>query len=226
ATLNQILVGSYDPNDKTCLEGHLVNNSQIGEYLHYMIRFQNTGNYPADFVVIVDTLDNTKYDLQSLQIIETSHEAHIDLHGKVLQFYFENIQIADSFSNEPESHGFVVYKIRTKSSLPQNSSVSNKAEIYFDYNPPVVTNVATTTFTNTVGINPPVQQVFRCFPNPAQNTLTIESKVPQHLIILNSIGEVIREISVLDKQEVDISDLPEGMYFLKNENGGVSFVKK
>ena len=90
-----------------------------------------------------------------------------------------------------------------------------------------MTNVAVNTLCTSVSIAPSKQTLyFRCFPNPAQNTLTIESKIPQNLIILNSIGAVIREISVLDKQEVDISALPEGMYFLKNENGGVSFVKE
>ena len=40
-TLNQTVVGSYDPNDKTCLEGSIITPSLIGEYIHYMIRFEN-----------------------------------------------------------------------------------------------------------------------------------------------------------------------------------------
>lgn len=138
----------------------------------------------------------------------------------------ENIQLADSFSNEPESHGYVVFKLKTKNTLPQNSSVSNKSEIYFDFNPPIITNVATTTFTNTVSILPETQLAFRCYPNPAQNSLTIETQTPQTLTILNAIGKVIQEISVSDKQEIDISAFAPGMYYLKNEHAGVSFVKE
>ncbi len=229
ASMNQPIVGAYDPNDKTCLEGHVLNNSKIGEYLHYMVRFQNTGNYPAQNVVIVDTLDDTKYDLQSLQIIETSHECHIDLYGKVLQFYFEDIQLADSFSNEPESHGFVVYKIKTKNTLPLNSSVSNKAEIYFDYNPPIVTNLETTTFTNTVSIDDLAQVTrFKCYPNPAQSILTIETQKQASFVIFNGMGESVKEFTVNDKENIDISGLPQGIYFLRarHETGGVSFVKE
>jgi Leucine-rich repeat (LRR) protein len=158
ASVTQTLVGSFDPNDKTCLEGKLLYNDKIGDYLHYLIRFQNTGNYPAENVVVIDTLDAAKYDLASLQILETSHNAHIDLKSNVLQFYFENIQLADSFSNEPESHGFVVYKIKTKSTIPLNSVVKNKAEIYFDYNFPVITNLETTTFSSFTGIEYPAQK--------------------------------------------------------------------
>ncbi|MFN0201587.1 MAG: T9SS type A sorting domain-containing protein, partial [Bacteroidia bacterium] len=228
ANLNQTLVGAYDPNDKTCLEGKLLHNDNIGDYLHYLIRFQNTGNYPAENVVIVDTLNASKYDLASLQIIETSHDAHIDLKSNVLQFYFENIQLADSFSNEPESHGFVVYKIKTKSTMPDNSSVSNKAEIYFDYNLPIVTNVETTTFSDFVGIADATQQAhFQCYPNPAQNTLTIETAKSGHFLIMNVMGETVKTFAVNGKETVDISHLPDGIYMISSAAKGnaVRFVK-
>ena len=41
--LNQTVVGSFDPNDITCIEGEVVAPSYIGEYLHYVINFENTG---------------------------------------------------------------------------------------------------------------------------------------------------------------------------------------
>lgn len=229
ANLAQTLVGAYDPNDKTCLEGKTLLNDKIGDYLHYMIRFQNTGNYPAENVIVIDTLDAAKYDLASLQIIETSHDAHIDLKNNTLQFYFENIQLADSVSNESASHGFVVYKIKTKSTLPQNSSVSNRADIYFDFNPPVLTNIETTTFTNTVGIADAIQTThFQCYPNPAQNTLTIETVKNSDFLIFNAMGEVVKEITINNKENLDISYFPSGIYFLKvkTERGGISFVKE
>jgi hypothetical protein len=229
AYLNQTIVGAYDPNDKTCLEGKLLYNDKIGDYLHYLIRFQNTGNYPAEFVVVIDTLDAAKYDLASLQILETSHNAHIDLKNNVLQFYFENIQLADSFSNEPESHGFVVYKIKTKSTLPLNSTVKNKAEIYFDYNLPIITNLETTTFSSFTGVEYPAQKPhFQCYPNPAQNTLTIETPNKADFLLFNVMGEMLREITVNSKENIDISFLPKGMYLLraKNAGAGISFVKE
>ena len=37
--LNQTVVNSYDPNDKTCLEGNTITPEMIGKYLHYIIRF-------------------------------------------------------------------------------------------------------------------------------------------------------------------------------------------
>ncbi|MEP0516788.1 hypothetical protein, partial [Dokdonia sp.] len=45
--LNQVVVNSFDPNDKRCLEGDEVLIENADEYLHYLIRFQNTGTASA-----------------------------------------------------------------------------------------------------------------------------------------------------------------------------------
>ncbi len=51
--------------------------------------------------------------------------------------------------------GFVSYSIIPKVGLPDNTVLSNKALIYFDYNPPIATN----TFFNTLDINKPKSKV-------------------------------------------------------------------
>jgi archaellum component FlaG (FlaF/FlaG flagellin family) len=53
SSIKQIVVGSYDPNDKTCVEGANIDPVNIGKYVNYVIRFENTGTYPAQNVVIV-----------------------------------------------------------------------------------------------------------------------------------------------------------------------------
>ncbi|MDN3675881.1 hypothetical protein QWY90_00805 [Flavobacterium paronense] len=49
--LRQIVVGSLDPNDKTCVEGNEVAPEFIDEYVHYVIRFENTGTANAENIV-------------------------------------------------------------------------------------------------------------------------------------------------------------------------------
>lgn len=145
-TLNQILVGAFDPNDKTCLEGNYVANTNIGDYLHYLVRFQNTGTFYAEKVVVIDSIDATQFDISSLQMLETSHLVQIQVIDNVVEFYFDQIMLPDSFTNEPASHGYILFKIKTKSNLPFFSIVKNKAEIYFDYNEAVITNTETVAF--------------------------------------------------------------------------------
>lgn len=227
--LNELLVGAYDPNDKTCLEGEIISPTQIGDYLHYLIRFQNTGTFYAENVVVVDTLDATKFDLSSVQVLESSHPTHIDLIKNTLQFYFEGIMLPDSFSNEPASHGYVFFKIKTKNTLATNTTVQNKAEIYFDFNPPVITNTATSTFTNTVGITPSVSRNnLQFYPNPAHTTLTIQVAKASSVSLFNAIGEIIKEEPVQTKSIWDISSLPSGIYMIKADSNtkGQIFIKE
>lgn len=227
--LAQGIVGAFDPNDKTCLEGAQVLNSQIGEYLHYLIRFQNTGTYAAKNIVVVDSINADKYDISSMQVLETSHDAHIDLKNNVLQFYFENIQLPDSFSNEPASHGYVLFKIKTKANLPVNSFVENEAAIYFDFNHPIITNTATTTFSNSVSMDAMTHNIgFQYFPNPAQNSLTIISSQTREIQLVNVMGEVVLSQEMQGLQTVDISSLSSGIYWVKEKNKGMGeiFIKK
>jgi len=58
----------------------------------------------------------------------------------LVEFSFKNILLPDSTTNEPLSHGFVSYKINQKEGLPENTTIENTAYIYFDFNPPIVTN--------------------------------------------------------------------------------------
>lgn len=47
---NEIVTGSFDPNDITCLQGDVAPSTLIGDYLHYVINFENTGNAEAQNV--------------------------------------------------------------------------------------------------------------------------------------------------------------------------------
>ena len=173
--LTQTVLGSYDPNDKTCLEGNTIVPERIGEYLHYLIRFQNSGTAAAENIVVKDIIDTTKFDITSLQLTSASHNYTTKITGNKVEFIFENINLPAEIDNEAASHGFVAFKIKTKNNLTAGNSVSNKADIYFDYNFPITTNEATTTFA-TLGVNQIENKSVAVFPNPVQDILTITSK--------------------------------------------------
>ncbi|MFT3912360.1 MAG: T9SS type A sorting domain-containing protein [Ferruginibacter sp.] len=134
---------SYDPNYKECLQGEKLDIVNIGNPLDYVIHFQNLGTAPAANVVVTDTLSN-HLDWESFDITGTSHPCDVQRKDNKLQFYFKDINLLDATSNEPASHGFVAFKIRPKSTVVIGDSLNNRASIYFDFNAPVVTNMATT----------------------------------------------------------------------------------
>lgn len=136
--LNQQVVNSHDPNDITMLEGDEISFMKTGEYVHYMVRFENTGTAEAVNIVVKDTIDTEKFELESLRPLEGSHtyKTRIQNNG-IVEFIFENINLPFT---EDEKHGFVVFKIKTKASLVEGDQFSNDAAIYFDYNFPIFTN--------------------------------------------------------------------------------------
>ncbi len=146
---------SYDPNDKRVepvgysVEHHVSNNQR----LTYTIRFQNTGNATAIDVEIIDTLDQN-LNLSTFELVASSHSVRTTIDNYILKFEFDSIMLPDSTANEMESHGFVRYSIIPDSGLVPNTTILNKAEIYFDYNPAIITN---TVFNNIeCWISPPV----------------------------------------------------------------------
>lgn len=136
------VVGSYDPNDKQGFPNGVGETHDImpNEQLQYLIRFQNTGTAPAYTVVIRDTLD-TDLDIFSVTPSVASHDYSFTMYGeRVLQWTFNNIMLADSFSNEEASHGFITYTVNQVADLTDGSQITNSAAIYFDSNEPVITN--------------------------------------------------------------------------------------
>ncbi|MBB1284546.1 DUF11 domain-containing protein [Flavisolibacter sp. BT320] len=145
-TLKQVVVGSYDPNDKAENNGGVIPYAFVtnGESLQYRIRFQNTGTDTAFTVVVRDTLSSL-LDASSLEMVSSSHPYTFTIQDGVhLAWTFTNILLPDSNRNEPASHGYIVYRIRPKTDVGIGEIIHNTASIYFDYNLPVVTNDAAT----------------------------------------------------------------------------------
>ncbi len=144
ANLEQIVIGSYDPNDITVLEGDEISITQKDDFLHYLIRFQNTGTASATNVKVTNLLDN-KLDWTTLELVSLSHDNHVEIiNGNEITFYFDNIYLPDEHSNNNNSHGYIAYKIKPKDNVAIGDFFTNKANIFFDFNPAIETNTVTT----------------------------------------------------------------------------------
>lgn len=174
-TLREPIVASFDPNDKRSRAVGMGPNGEInaGDELVYTIRFQNEGNFPATFIFIRDTLD-PELDYSSFRVIGSSHPMTPTLAGDKVQFFFNDIQLVPKSQDSLASQGFVSYRIKAKNSLAPGDSVTNTASIYFDYNPPVVTNTTVNTVWVAIGIEDGVIPIeIELFPNPMQDRATL-----------------------------------------------------
>lgn len=187
------VVSSFDPNDKDCEPERLTEKTVLSrQRLIYTVRFQNTGNFPATFVRILDSLDLTALDISSLQILGASHQMSWALHRQnVLEFFFGNIHLPDSSRDEAGSHGFVRFSILPKNSLKLGDFAQNRAFIYFDFNAPVLTNTVKTLVQLPDLTSAPITEAFdfELSPNPGAG--------PFRLIFSGQLSESV-EVSVSD----------------------------
>ncbi len=227
-TLNQTVVNSFDPNDKTCLEGATIATTKVGDYVHYMIRFENNGTANAQNIVVKDIIDTTKLDITTLFPVKSSHNFTTRIDGEKIEFIFENINLPFTTGT---NDGYVVFKIKTKSSLALGNSFSNSANIYFDYNFPIVTNTATTTISAALSLQDfDFSNYFDVYPNPVESVLNITSKENievSSINIYNTLGQLVLVTpNAQNTKSVDVSSLTSGNYFIKiNSDKGTSNIK-
>ena len=216
--LNQQVVNSYDPNDKTCLEGASIATTKVGDYVHYLIRFENTGSYLAENITVKDVIDTAKFDIATLEPTNGSHLFITKiLNGNKVEFFFENINLPFEDST---NDGYVAFKIKTKSTLVLGDTFSNSAAIYFDYNYPILTNTAVTVVQNPLGTADfSFENYFVVYPNPVNDILNIDKKADvemKAISIYNTLGQLVLAIpNAYGIQHIDVSPLKIGNYIIK-----------
>ncbi|MEP0266289.1 T9SS type A sorting domain-containing protein [Dokdonia sp.] len=227
-TLQQTVVNSFDPNDKTCLEGDTITSDHIGNNVHYLIRFENTGTANAINIVVKDIIDTSKFDISSLFLIDASHEVVTRItNDNTVEFIFENINLPFDDAN---NDGYIAFKIKTLDTLVEGDTFENDAEIYFDFNFPIITNTATTFIEQTLSVNEFYSESLNMYPNPVDNILNIAGNDAIKAVSIYDIsGRQLHTISFTgNKTEVSIDTeaLVNGTYLIKIKTEQGEGVKK
>lgn len=209
---------SWDPNDK-----HVYPAGDIapGTKLTYTINFENLGNDTAFNIYIMDTLSN-RLDAGSLQVLSSSHAAsHVMLDGpggqKIVRFDFKDIHLPDK--NSPDfNKGFVQFTINVKNGLAPLTYINNRAGIYFDINPVVITNYAVNRISPVSVSDVAINNQATVYPNPVTDVLTIQTDKGGYdfLRLLNSMGQVVAQQSISNNTTtISMKQLPTGIYYLQ-----------
>ncbi len=209
---------SFDPNFKEANPVNIIANA--AEWLTYTIHFQNTGNAPAINIVITDTLDANLQE-STFTYLQSSHDVFTQVTGNVIKFNFPNINLPDSTNDEPNSHGYVQYKVKIDQGLNVGQTIQNTAAIYFDFNAPIITNTTTNLVVAPTGISEGTAGNYQLIPNPAKNYFHIISgnNSIQQISIFDISGKIVKEIRDYKSGErIDTSNLDAGMYLVKVSN--------
>ncbi|MBL4653480.1 MAG: T9SS type A sorting domain-containing protein [Flavobacteriales bacterium] len=223
------IVDSFDPNDKAVIpqgitEFHYVNTNV---QLSYKIRFQNTGTDTAYKVVVKDVLSK-HLDISTLEFGSSSHPYILDVSGTeypVLTFTFNNINLLDSATSVLYSQGYLNYKIYPKKDLLEKTVVHNNAYIYFDFNEAIITNDAFISLFDTTITGEPltVEETsskdntswVSIYPNPANTQITIATNFEGNAVIFDMLGRQRIALVISSNNEINVSHLPNGIYFLQ-----------
>jgi len=144
AELVQEVVNSQDPNDKQVAQGLEIDEAEVGEYLDYIVRFQNLGTADAINVRIEDEL-SANLDWNSIRILNSNHDFRTQIvNGNEVSFIFDDINLPPEINDPEGSKGYIAFQVRSDNTLVLGDEISNNAAIYFDFNAPVITNTITT----------------------------------------------------------------------------------
>jgi uncharacterized repeat protein (TIGR01451 family) len=220
-SVHPITVNSCDPNDILVEPAGDIYVQQVaaGIDLTYTIRFQNTGTAPALVVNVFNEL-SSNFDLSTLEIIGTSHPltSWSLSANRLLHFEFLNINLEDSVSNEPASHGYISYRIRPLTALQIGDEIHNSAAIYFDNNAAVLTNTAITKVIDPTGIDEFNEESLVVFPNPNSGKFFVQtSKEQTSYMIVNALGQVFRSGIISNPgslMEINLDKIATGIYML------------
>ncbi len=221
--------GGFDPNFiEVTPEGCFTTDTQF----QYTIHFENTGNDTARNIYVLDTLP-AYIDIHSLRILAVSADMNIytstDGGYKLVKFDFPNINLLDS-SHHGLCDGGVAFTVKRYAGMPDGATIDNRAGIYFDDNPSVLTN----TVSNVKGcsvVNVPLIQCtdgIDLFPNPTTGELTIRSNTPTtSVVITDLLGKKLSAFEYHDREgKLNIADLVPGIYIVRINDSTVRKIVK
>lgn len=221
-TNSQIVIGSYDPNDKMESHGGEIQFNQFAanDYLYYTIRFQNEGTADALTVRIEDLLDE-QLDETSIRMVSASHPCTMQRNNNQITWTYDNINLAPTIVNEELSKGYVLFKIQLKPGYAIGDIIPNTANIFFDYNPAIVTNTFNTEFVAALNNFDFNSGNFLIYPNPSNDFVQISlknvSEKIKNITIFTILGKEIKKTEAVNSNQtnLNISDLSSGIYMIE-----------
>jgi Leucine-rich repeat (LRR) protein len=220
-TYNEAIAISYDPIRITCLQGENIDTTAIGDYLHYIVNFDNLSTTPIENVVVKLEIDPLMFDINSLQVLNASNEVYARIKSNTAELIFKSANVGG-----PGGHGNILLKIRTNNLLLEGATIINAANVYFDYDAPVVTDDVTTTFANLKASVYELDGSISIYPNPSASLITINSQTSIKNIQLYDAQGRILQSSIGTKNAIDISEKAKGVYFLKITTSQGSKIEK
>jgi len=139
--------------------------------------------------------------------------------------------LPDSTADFEGSQGYVSYLIKGVEGLAENTPIENTASIYFDFNPPIVTNttqnvmVSEIPTTSTTAVE---QLHFSIFPNPSKDQVQIigENINQATMRLYDHLGRQLIEKQLQESNDLNLSKYPNGLYWIELSTSEAKSIQK
>lgn len=223
----RVITNAVDPNEKLVSPVSFTPDELLTEpELYYTVHFQNTGTDTAHRVVIRDSLSQMML-IPTLETVGASHPYTFNITpwGTAV-WTFNNIMLPDSGADYEASQGYVMFMLKSKSTLSVGDTIKNEAAIYFDFNSAVITNTAKTAIVSILTgiIDIDHKSELQVYPNPSSGTLNIEfNSTPSPWLALRLFdlsgqvlySEHLKSFSGKYLATINLINIPEGIYFVQ-----------
>lgn len=246
-TIQSVVRGSFDPNIKLVEPAGVGDSNLIAlsdTLLEYTIIFQNTGTDDALYVRLEDQF-LPELDASTFKPLAASHpyQVNIDASNK-LTVIFDDIVLPPMDQSFDGSQGFFSFQIERAPGLPEGSEITNFADIYFDFNPPIRTPTSRVMLPRTKVEVPEIpvdtartSRDLLLYPNPAHNYLIVQAPLGDSVLSLSLLSVKGTRLPLAftggdatkGNQEFRLTEgrFPSGAYFARIEllAGRVEYVK-
>src|SRR5690606_10405581 len=140
--------------------------------------------------------------------------------GNVLTWNFDDIQLPSATTDPEGGKGYVMFKVKPKPGFVVGDIIQNIASIFFDFNPPIITNTFMSEFVQTLGTPVVSQSGFAMYPNPAEDFLTVTmsqaSETIAGITVYDMLGKTIStKPAAGNSATIDVSQISTGIYFVQ-----------
>ncbi|SMP11579.1 T9SS type A sorting domain-containing protein [Chryseobacterium profundimaris] len=209
----QTVINSFDPNDIVCLQGNTIPAAMIGNYLHYIVNFENSGTAPATNIVVEMDINPADFDISSLQLQNASHQAYTKVTENKAEFMMKSANLGSG------GHGNILLKMKSKGTLNPGDQLMNKANIYFDYNFPIETNDAVTNIAGVLKVEENLNATSaEVYPNPTKGEVNINAESEIKAVeVYDNAGRIIQKQIGINARKTTLT--------IRSENKGVFYLK-
>lgn len=204
--------------------------------IDYTIRFTNTSTDTLDYVVVRDTIYTPSW-VTYIQETGNSHPfnrnvyTHPSLPNRVILVYtFTNLRIPPSQNGNPEvssSSGFIAFRLGTSVTVPNGTSIRNRAVIYKEnYNPELTNTVVAKTALNHVKIMKSGSTTLNLYPNPTNGFLRLsEARAGDDIQITDMSGKMLYRFASSESINLAAAGLKQGTYICVAKRNGATYGK-